>query len=97
VTLRTNQKRCRNFDRKIAAGNKAVGVILSAMTLKTAAFFAMIGMALLTLLVAVGFIRDVSILLAGAIAALAVLKSLIYLVAGLGLTVFRYVFYKAQS
>ena len=67
------------------------------MTLKTAAFFAMIGMALLTLLVAVGFIRDVSILLAGAIAALAVLKSLIYLVAGLGLTVFRYVFYKAQS
>ena len=48
------------------------------MTLKSAAFFALIGMILLTVLLAVGFIRDVSAILAGAIAAIALLKSLIY-------------------
>jgi hypothetical protein len=46
---------------------------------------------------AVSFIRDVSALLDGAIAALAVLVSLIHLVASLSLAVFLYVFYKAQS
>ena len=45
------------------------------MRLKNAAFLALIGMTLLTVLLAVGFIRDVSSLLAGAIAALAVLIS----------------------
>ena len=67
------------------------------MSLKNAAFFALIGMALLTVLLAVGFIRDVSSLLAGAIAALAVLISLIHLLASLSVAVFLYVFYKAQS
>jgi hypothetical protein len=67
------------------------------MSLKNAAFFALIGITLLTVLLAAGFIRDVSSLLAGAIAAMALLISLIHLLASLSLAVFLYVFYKAQS
>jgi hypothetical protein len=67
------------------------------MTLKSAALFALICMALLTLLLAVGFIRDVTSFSAGALAALALLKSLFKLLASLSVTVFLYVFYKAQS
>ena len=67
------------------------------MSLKSAAFFALIGMALLTALLAVGFIRDVSSFLAGAIAAMALVISLIHLLASLSVAVFLYVFHKAQS
>jgi hypothetical protein len=67
------------------------------MSLKNAAFFALIGVILLTVLLAVGFIRDVSGLLAGAVAPMALLKSGICLLAGLGVAVFLYVFHKAQS
>ncbi|HXB73186.1 MAG TPA: hypothetical protein VNY05_33420 [Candidatus Acidoferrales bacterium] len=67
------------------------------MTLKSAALFALIGMALLTVLLAVGFIRDLSAFLAGAIAAIALLISLIHLLASLSVAVFLYVFHKAQS
>jgi hypothetical protein len=67
------------------------------MTLKSAAFFALIGMILLTVLLARGFIRDVSAILAGAIAAMALLKSFIHLLASLSVTIFLYVFHKAQS
>jgi hypothetical protein len=67
------------------------------MTLKNAALFALVGMTLLTILLAVVFIRDVSAFVAGAIAAMAFLVSLIHLLAGLGVTVFLYVFFKAQS
>jgi hypothetical protein len=67
------------------------------MTLKSAAFFALIGMILLTVLLAAGFIRDVSAILAGAIAAMALLKSFIHLLASLSVTIFLYVFHKAQS
>ena len=66
------------------------------MTLKSAAFFALFGMILLTVLLAAGFIRDVSAILAGAIAAIALLKSLIHLLASLSVAVFLFVFYKAQ-
>jgi hypothetical protein len=66
------------------------------MTLKSAALFALVGMALLTVLLALGFIRDVTTFLAGAIAAVALLKSLIHLLASLSVAVFLYVFYKAQ-
>lgn len=59
--------------------------------------FACIAMILLTVVVALGFVRDVSALLSGAIAALTVLVSFIHLLASLGVTVFLYVFYKAQS
>ena len=67
------------------------------MTLKNAAFFAFIGMTLLTVVCALGFIGDVSALLAGAIAPMMVLKSLIHLLATLSVAVFFYVFQKTQS
>jgi hypothetical protein len=67
------------------------------MTLKSAALFALVGMFLLTVVLALGFIRDVSAFLSGAVAAMAVLVSLIHLLASLGVTVFLYVFHKAQS
>lgn len=66
------------------------------MTVKSAAFFALIGMALLTVLLAVRFVRDVSAILAGAIAAVTLLTSLIHLLASLSVTVFLYVFHRAQ-
>ena len=66
------------------------------MTLKNAAFFAFIGMTLLTVVCAVGFIRDVSALLAGAIAPMMVASSLIHLLASLSVAVFLYVFQKTQ-
>lgn len=72
-------------------------VYTPAMTLKHAAFFAFIGMTLLTVVCAVGFIGDISALLAGAIAPMNVLKSLIHFLASLSVAVFLYVFYKAQS
>ena len=67
------------------------------MTLKSAALFALVGMILLTVVVALGFIRDISAFTAGAIAAMALLISLIHLLASLSVAVFLYVFYKAQS
>ena len=67
------------------------------MTLKNAAFFAFIGMTLLTAVCALGFIGDISALLAGAIAPMMVLKSLIHLLANLSVAVFLYVFHKTQS
>ena len=67
------------------------------MSLKSAALFALVGMILLTVVVAVGFIRDISAFSSGAIAANAMMVSLIHLLAGLSMTVFLYVFHKAQS
>jgi hypothetical protein len=66
------------------------------MTLKGAAFFALICMALLTIVLALGVIRDVSASMDGAIAAVTLLTSLIHLLASLGVTVFLFVFYRAQ-
>ena len=73
------------------------GCYTPAMTVKSAAFFALIGMTLLTVLLALGFIRDISGFLGGAVAAMALLTSLIHLLASLSVTVFLYVFHKAQS
>jgi hypothetical protein len=67
------------------------------MTLKNAAFFAFIGMTLLAVVCAVGFIGDISALVAGAIAPMMVLKSVIHLLASLSVAVFLYVFHKTQS
>jgi hypothetical protein len=67
------------------------------MGLKSAAFFAFIGMALRTVVCTLGFIGDVSALSAGAIAPMMVLKSLIHLLASLSVAVFLYVFHRAQS
>jgi len=67
------------------------------MNLKTAAFFAFIGMALWTIVLAVDFIRNLSALAAGAVAAVTVLTWLIRLLASLSVAVFFFVFHKAQS
>ena len=67
------------------------------MTLKNAALFALIGMTLLTVLLAAGFLRDFSALLSGVVASMELLKSGIQLLASLSVAVFLYVFYKAQS
>ena len=66
------------------------------MKLKTAALLASIGMILLSVLLAVGFIRDVSAFLSGTVAAVTPLLSLVHLLASLGVAVFMYVFYRAQ-
>ena len=67
------------------------------MSLKSAALFALVGMILLTVVLALAFIRDISAFAAGAIAADAVLVSLIHLLASLGVTVFLYAFHSQQS
>ena len=69
----------------------------ASMSLKSAAFFALIGMILLTVLLAAGFIRDLLGLGSGAVAAITPLKSGVHFLASLGLTVFLFVFHKAQS
>jgi hypothetical protein len=67
------------------------------MILKTAAFLALIGTLLLTVLLAIDFINSVLALAGGLVPAVAVLRLLIYLVASLTVTVSFYVFNKAQS
>jgi len=67
------------------------------MTLRNASLFAFIGMTLLTVVCALGFIGDISALLAGAIAPMMVLNSLIHFLASLSVAVFLYVFHKTQS
>ena len=66
------------------------------MRLKNAALFALIGMILLTVLLAASFIRDVLGLAQGAVALIAVLTSGIHFLASLSVTVFLYVFHQAQ-
>jgi len=67
------------------------------MTLKTAATLALIGTLLLTVLLAIDFVDSLLAVLRGLIPAMAVLRLLIYLVASLTVTVFFYVFNRAQS
>lgn len=67
------------------------------MTLKNAAFLAMIGMLPLTILVAADFIRTTSGVLGSFVTVLALLRSLIYLFASITVTAFIYVFNRAQN
>jgi hypothetical protein len=67
------------------------------MGLKTAAFFALIGMILLTVLDAAGVLRDLTGFLRDAVAAMTLLASVIHLLASLSVTVFLLVFYRAQA
>ena len=67
------------------------------MTLKSAALLALIGMLLLTILLAMDFIRTATGVLSDVIPAMALLRSLVYLIAGLCVTVFFYVFQSSQS
>jgi len=66
------------------------------MTLKNAAFLALIGTALLAILLIFDLIRDVSGVAEGVIPAMRLLTSLIYAFAGLTVAVFFYVFHNAQ-
>jgi hypothetical protein len=64
---------------------------------KTAAFLALIGMLLLTVLDAVLFLRDFSGLMNATIAAMAVLESAIRLFASLTVTIFLFVFWQRTT
>jgi hypothetical protein len=67
------------------------------MTLKNAAFLALIGTLLLTILLALDFIKTVSGVLNDLVPPMAFLRSLDYLLASLSVTLFFYVFHTAQS
>jgi hypothetical protein len=67
------------------------------MSLKTSAFLALIGMILLTVLVTADFINTVAGIMHDVVPMVALLRSLIYLLASLTVTVFFYVFQKSQS
>ena len=67
------------------------------MTLKNAAFLALVGMALLSLILAADFINTLLGVVRGLIPAMALLRSLVYLVAGVTVTLFFWVFYRVQS
>ena len=75
----------------------STGVHTRSMTLKSSAFLALLAMALLTVVYVADFIRDVSALMGGLIPVMTFFRSMIYLFMGLAVTVFFYVFYRAQS
>ena len=80
-----------------ALAPNAKSVHTSAMSLKNAAFLALIGTLLLTIMLAGDFIDAVLAVVRGLIPAMALLRSLVYLFASLTVTVFFYVFNRAQS
>ena len=67
------------------------------MNLKNAALLALIGMLLLTILLVAGSISDVLNVIRGLIPVTKLLSFLIHSFAALTVTVFFYVFHKAQS
>jgi len=67
------------------------------MSLKNAAFLALIGMIVLTLLVAVHFIDTVTGIMHNLIPTMALVPATVYLFASLCVLVFFFVFYRAQS
>jgi hypothetical protein len=67
------------------------------MSLKTAAFLALVGMALLTILLAADFINVVLGVMRDVVPAMALVRSLVHLLASLTVTVFLYAFQKGQS
>jgi hypothetical protein len=67
------------------------------MSLKTAAFLALIGMLLLTVVNAATFLNELTAFLHDAVAAMTLLASAIRLLASLTVTIFLLVFYRAQS
>jgi UPF0716 family protein affecting phage T7 exclusion len=67
------------------------------MSLRTAAAFAMIGMALWVILLGVTFLNSLLALSRGIVAASATLTSLIHFVAAVSLLIFFAVFHRSQS
>jgi hypothetical protein len=67
------------------------------MSLKTAAFFAFIAMLLLTVVVALAFLREITALANSAVAPVTVLSTAIELLAALAVTIFFFVYFRAKS
>jgi hypothetical protein len=67
------------------------------MTLKNAAVLALAGMLLLTALMIVDFIINISNVLGGLVPAIILFRSLVYVLASLSVTIFFLFFYKAQA
>jgi hypothetical protein len=67
------------------------------MTLKNAAVVAMAGMLLLTVLLVVDLIFNISNVFGGLVPAVSLFRSLIYAFAGVCVTLFFFVYYKAQT
>jgi len=67
------------------------------MTLNKAAFLALVGMILTTILLVGGFIIDVFNVVRGLIPAMRLLTSFIYAFAALSMAMFLYAFHKSQS
>jgi hypothetical protein len=67
------------------------------MSLKNAAFLALVGMVLLTVLVTADFIISVSGVLRGIVPAMALLMSLVHLFASFAVMIFFRVFHRAQE
>lgn len=71
-------------------------VILHRMNLRSAAFLALIGTLVLTILAAADFIHTLSAVLGNLLPAVAVLRASIYLFAAICWSVFFWVFYRRQ-
>jgi hypothetical protein len=67
------------------------------MSLKNAAFLALVGMTLVTILLMAVLIGDALAVVRGLIPVMRLLTSLIYAFASLSVLVFLYVFHKAQA
>jgi hypothetical protein len=67
------------------------------MTIKNAALLALVGMILLTIVVGVGFIVNLTGFLRGVVPAIPFLASFIRVFASLSLVVFFWVFHRTQS
>ena len=72
------------------------GRILHIMNLKSAALLALVGMIVLTLLIAIDFINTFLGVMRDLIPAMALLRSFVYLLASLTMLVFLYVFHRTQ-
>jgi hypothetical protein len=66
------------------------------MNLRSAAFLALVGMILLTLLMIADFINVVQGVLRDLIPAMTLFRSIIYLLASVGLTIFLWAFHRTQ-
>jgi hypothetical protein len=67
------------------------------MTMRSAAFLALIGAVLVAVVLVVGFVSDLLNALRGLVPALRLVTSFIYAFAGVGAVVFLWVFRNAQS
>jgi len=67
------------------------------MSVKTAAFLALVGTILVTVLMALDLVRDLTGIVGGLVPAASLFRSLIATFASLTATLFLFVFYKRQS